>query len=248
MFPDGTVHHKPRCSMPALRGPAAWQSDKAPSTGALQGWQVWTTFQHPSNASFTSFVGSFTVPTAPTQQDGATVFIFFGLQSDNWVPIENEPSPPSSFDIIQPVLQFGPSSGGGGEDWNVASWYVTLDDSYLVTPMVKVNAGDSIAGNMTQTGPQTWFIGATMPNKAKANLSVTRPRLSSQPWAYNTLEAYSIDACADFPPTGASSVFTKLALTDAHGSITPTWTLNQNTQHCTAKVASSSPAAVTISW
>jgi len=70
--------------------------------------------------------------------------MFTGLQSDNWVPVANEPSAPPTFDIIQPVLQFGGGSeNGGGRYWGIASWYVTLNNGALYSDLIKVQPSKS---------------------------------------------------------------------------------------------------------
>jgi len=61
-----------------------------------------------SNVS--ALLGQWTVPDAP-DEGGATLFTFTGLQNIDWVP--PQPQPTQSFDIIQPVLQYGSSSAGG---------------------------------------------------------------------------------------------------------------------------------------
>lgn len=86
-----------------------------------EGWQAYTK-QNAGNV--TSFLGNFNIPAAPTSYNGQTLFFFTGMQNIDWVPPETRPS--ESFDIIQPVAQYGPSSAGGGNFWSMASWYVTL--------------------------------------------------------------------------------------------------------------------------
>jgi len=189
---------------------------------------VWSSYNTPDNSSFTSFLGNFNVPDAPPKWpvlDDGILYMFTGLQNDNWVPAPpNDPTPPG-FDIIQPVLQYGGgSSGGGGKYWALASWYVTIDDSFLLSPLKKVKPGDNIFGNMTQIGNTTWFIGAEIASASiTTNLIVTRDRLITQPWAYCTLEVYNIASCSWFPPASSTLNFTKLALATKDSAITPKW-------------------------
>jgi hypothetical protein len=51
-----------------------------------------------------------------------------------------------------------PSDTGRG--WSVKSWYVTLDGSSFASSEVLVAAGDTIFGNMTRIGANSFFIGA----------------------------------------------------------------------------------------
>jgi len=249
--PDGGVRVLPRCPMPTIRNVRSG-AKFASATAPLSGWQVWTTFQHPSNATFETFLGNFTVPKTPASwpaSDEAILYMFTGLQSDNWVPIAKEPNPPASFDIIQPVLQYGgDSEGGGGKYWALASWYVTVDAGAVYTPLISpLNPGDVIFGNMTKTGPQSWYIAGVVNGKTAA-LTATHPRLASQPWAYCTLETYEIADCSWFPPPGASIQFSAMSLTDASGPISPSWESNANTAHCTAAVKVQSPSALAITF
>jgi len=174
--------------------------------------------------------------------------MFTGLQSDNWVPIQNEPPAPSTFDIIQPVLQYGGASeNGGGNYWGVASWYVTLNDGALWSTELKVNPGAVILGSMIMTGPTTWFISGAV-NGQNTSITVNKPRLAEQPWAYNTLEVYNIGSCSYFPPSGSASSFTNLQLSDAKGTVTPTWISNANKGHCTAHLTVTNPSTVSIGF
>tara|TARA_R110002050_G_scaffold173053_1_gene305186 strand:- start:21 stop:248 length:228 start_codon:yes stop_codon:yes gene_type:complete len=71
----------------------------------------------------------FTTPTAPLSwnklPEVGIVYIFPGLQNDDWIPIQGDTNDaPPGFDIIQPVLQYGGgSANGGGKFWELANWY-----------------------------------------------------------------------------------------------------------------------------
>jgi len=219
------------------------------------GWQVWSTFQHPNNDTFVSFYGLFNVPGTPTSwdpTDEGILYMFTGLQSDNWVPINNEPPAPPTFDIIQPVIQFGGGSeNGGGQYWGIASWYVTLNDGAVWSTLLELHTGDVIIGNMTQTASTSWFIGGQLQGTSKtSNLNIKRARLITQPWAYCTLEVYNIATCNWFPPAGSAINFYQMSFTDAKGPINAAWNLNSNGSgsHCTTKISSSSTTNVTISF
>jgi hypothetical protein len=257
-YSNGEKFVIPACDKPRLRNPTSSSSKKpvgAPETDAPDsGWQVWTTYQT-STATFTLFNGLFTVPDTPLQWGAANsgiLYFFTGLQSDNWVPIAHEPPAPSNFDIIQPVLQYGGgSTNGGGKYWGVASWYVTLNNGALYSDLVTVQPGDTIFGGMKMTGANTWVINSTdiTTNTEPTVQTVTRPRLSSQPWAYLTLETYNIADCTWFPPTGASIEFSQLELYDASNyQVTPSWQVNQNAAHCSAVMTVNSPDDAVIAF
>jgi len=179
------------------------------------GWLAYTTFFNKDG--FDSFLGYFTVPKMPAS-DPQVLYLFTGLQNVDWIPIIDPE--PNTFDIIQPVLQY---PGDNGQYWSVKSWYVTLTNDVLVTPEAKTDVGDNIYGNMTQTGPSTWYIGSTTQNgqgKTVA-LNVNRAVLKSQPWAYVTAECYGCNDCSNEPTDNSN--FTQLYLSKNGNQITPTW-------------------------
>jgi hypothetical protein len=217
-----------------------------------EGWQVWTAYNNENNATFTSFIGYFNVPDDPPNWDGGILYMFTGLQNDNWVPIPSEPNTPAGFDIIQPVLQYGgDSEDGGGDYWALASWYVTVDENVLYSTLEQVNAGDIIYGNMTKIGPTEWYIGGIV-QSAGINTYITYddPRLDTQPWAYCTLEVYDIDDCdADFPPKDSPMKFTGMKLYDSQGLVVPSWqALDNEADHCGAVATVQNPQTVTITF
>jgi len=252
IFPDGTEIVLPKCSKPNLRPGSL--SKKRVGDSPDDGWQVWTAFNNINNVTFDSFVGYFNVPTTPSNWDGGILYMFTGLQNDNWVPIPGEWPTPPGFDIIQPVLQYGgDSEDGGGDYWELASWYVTLDSGALWSEPEQVNPGDVIFGNMSRVGPTSWYIGGHVKSTGvDSSFTVSHARLNTQPWAYCTLEVYQIDDCAsDFPPADSTMKFTQLALYDRGGKhkVAPTWqALNNGADHCGATITVNSASAVTITF
>jgi len=215
------------------------------------GWQVWSSFNNENNATFTSFLGNFNVPKDPPKWDGyGILYMFTGLQNDNWIPYPGNGSSPPAFEIIQPVLQYGETPAGGGNFWAMASWYVTVDENVLFSYPFPVNAGDNIFGNMTRLNDTAWYIGSTdVTSQQSASVTVDDPRLVNNPWAYCTLEVYSITDCAsDFPSSPLK--FTDMTLTNLKGQqVKPTWGLfNNGVDHCGAKVTSANPSSVTIDF
>lgn len=157
------------------------------------GWQVYAKQQPPRDV--TSFLGSWNVPDAPKTYTGQTVFLFTGMQNIDWVPPDGG-GPSSKFDIIQPVLQYGPSSAGGGEYWSISSWYVPEHDGWFAeavySDVLKVEEGDTIFGNMTRTADQEFFISTASTKLGNSTaMKINKPLLQVQPWMYVTLESYA---------------------------------------------------------
>jgi len=255
LFPNKTEITLPRCSKPSLRAaPKRKAVSRDVRDSPDDGWQVWTAYNNVNNATFDAFLGYFNVPQNPPNWDGGILYMFTGLQNDNWVPIPGEWPTPPGFDIIQPVLQFGgDSEDGGGDYWELASWYVTLDAGAVWSTPEQVNPGDLIFGNMTRVGPTSWYIGGHVAKTGvDSSFTVTHTRLRSQPWAYCTLEVYQIDDCnSDFPPASSAMQFTKLALFDKGGKhkVAPQWqALDNGADHCGATATVQSASAITITF
>lgn len=201
-----------------------WESCSAAilSRHQLAGYDGWTTYTayNSSTPTFNAFTGYFSVPDNPAQ-DPEVLYVFTGLQNNNWIPIVT-PEPPV-FDIIQPVLQY-PSTYGQG--WSVRSWYVTLNAGALVSDEIFVGTGDNIFGNMTRLGPQEWIIvGQSSKTGQSTSLHSKNSRLTTQPWAYTTIECYGCNGCQTYPTQPVE--FTKMVLINAnHQSETATWQNN----------------------
>jgi len=245
-FPNATTKAFPRCTR--------HYAPKRMTTRAVDvsGWQVWSQFNNPTNATFTSMTNYFTVPKAPSKWGLAGIlYIFPGLQNDDWVPLKgHENDAPPGFDIIQPVLQYGgDSANGGGEWWEVANWYVTLDDSALWTTATKVNDGDLIYGDMHMVNSTAWYIGAVMEATGEENsFIVSKPRLNVQNWAFVTLEVYDVFNCEDFPKQ-TSSDFTKISLLDENGNqINAKWDQFVGSNECQSNLVVYDSATVSINF
>lgn len=77
----------------------------APALGT--GWIVYASWTNNTGRTITSFKTTWVVPPPPATQSGQTIFLFNGIQNSTM--------------IYQPVLQWGPSAAGGGNNWAVAS-------------------------------------------------------------------------------------------------------------------------------
>lgn len=211
VFVDDSLHSVvPKC--------AAMADARASQASYPNGYDGWLSYTVAENKdSYDSFLGDFSVPVKPKQAP-EVLYLFTGLQNVNWIP-KVDPQVPV-FDIIQPVLQY---PGDYGEYWSIRSWYVTVSNGAMVSPEIQVEVGDNVFGNMTQTGAESWFVGSQNMRTGQGSfVSVTHPRLKTQPWAYNTLECYGCSSCAHMP-NGGSSNFTNLVLTSGKAKSIPQW-------------------------
>jgi len=253
VLPDGTEKHLPECRYPyPLAKPPHAKKEAAPIDA--HGWQVWASFQEPNNDTFSSFLGYFNVPEAPPSWpvvDDSIIYYFTGLQNENWVPAPPFLPAPPEFDIIQPVVQYGAGSvNGGGEYWGVANWYVTVYSGALWSDTIKLQTGQQVFGNMTQLDSDTWFIGSLVVNNGQYNnLTVSRSRLASQPWAYVTLEIYNIYDCSWLPAFGQAVNFTSLSLLGPDFTpITAEWQAFKGDNPCGNAIQVESPETVVIQF
>lgn len=180
------------------------------------GWTVYTVFESSNNKTFDSFVNNFSTPTDLPKETPQQLFIFPGLQNQDWIPAHDK-EPFFGFDIIQPVLQY-PSSRGDG--WSVKSWYVTTDIGTVATEEIALTPGDVILGNMTMTGPNTWYVDSVVKGK-HTHVTVDHPRLKTQPWAYNTVECYGCRGCGTYPTT--PTFFTDIVITQQNKQVPVSW-------------------------
>jgi len=179
---------------------------------APNGWAAYTYYG--PHAAFDFFGGSWTVPSAPKDQQTQTLFLFTGFQNEY-----DSLSPGQLVSIIQPVLQWGPSEAGGGSYWTIASWFVSSNGQAVYSTLKQVRSGERIVGNMTLTN-QKWDIVAVSSAGATSGISVN-PGVS-ETFAFVTLEVYSVADCGDYP--NGSTTFRDLKLTSAKRPVTPTWT------------------------
>jgi len=97
------------------------------------------------------------------------------------------------------VLQWGPSAAGGGAYWSVASWYVTSGGQAFHTNLVRVNPGDTLIGVMTLTGQSGSQLSYASEFEGIANTRLPVQNIAELTGCNETLEAYGIDACGNYP-------------------------------------------------
>jgi hypothetical protein len=197
-LPNGKVVTLPECPFPSARvdgsGPIpnvnSWVADvQAPAFTNSFGFN-W----------FNGLNASFSVPSAPASYVGQTIFFFPGF------------SPSDNSEIIQPVLQYGPSGAGGGRFWGVANWYVPRSGPAMHDTLRQVAAGSTIstsmrAGGITcpNSGVCEWTVGYMMPGFAATDNFQTKTVMRTAFKA--ALEAYNVSNCNQFPAAGRTNFF-----------------------------------------
>jgi hypothetical protein len=152
------------------------------------GWISYTYWTNSSSTPITSFSSTFVVPPAPSTSHGQTIFLFPGLQNSSY--------------ILQPVLQWGPSAAGGGNYWAIANWYVDgSNGTALFSNLVRVSAGTSLTGIMTQTGTTGSNYNYTSAFSGYSSITLTVNNIQKLYWAAESLEVYGVTVCSDYPNT-----------------------------------------------
>jgi len=180
--------------------------------GFGEGWITYCSWTNSTGIPVSSFRTTWLVPPPPATQSGQTIFLFNGI----------DPSDPSAA-ILQPVLQWGVSAAGGGAYWSVASWYVLGSGEAFHTNLIKVNPGDALVGVMSLTGQANGLFSYTSQFEGIAGTTLPVQNVAELVWCNQTLEAYDIAACSDYPNTD----FTRMgSISLATGATTPaiTWT------------------------
>jgi len=206
---NGVVSQIPRCH---TNEHIVSRAARKGRLGLPSGWAAYANWNTPSEV--TGYLGTWTVPPKPSDQQIQTLFLFTGLQN-----AFDLAAPQQTISIIQPVLQWGPSEAGGGSYWSIASWYVTSTGAAVYSDLKQVSSGHTIFGNMTIAG-QKWDI-ITTDVTSKTSTSIHVNPQASELWAFVTLEVYNVESCGDYP--NGSTEFKALVLTSKGQRLSPSW-------------------------
>lgn len=178
------------------------------------GWVTYAYWNNGTGKPFTAFNSTWIVPPPPAAQANPqqTIFLFNGIQNFG-----------SNFGILQPVLQWGPSAAGGGNYWSIASWYVTSGGQAFHTQLTQVSPGDHLVGVMTRTGSAGSSFSYLSEFLYKPTTRLPVQNITELLWFNETLEAYEIQQCTNYPNCDKTA-FTDIAIRSDAGSLPPVWT------------------------
>ena len=247
---DGTLENIPACQYPhyAASGKILAAGATKVESPTINGWVESASVT--TSTSYGEIVADWIVPPAPTSNDGQTVFFFPGMEDANDV-----------VSIIQPVLQYGPSAAGGGNNWAIASWNCCPSGTADYSTLVSVHSGDVIQGTVKSTcsagteSCSTWNITTADETSGQSTaLSNSPSEGQTFNWAFGgVLEAYKIAQCSDYPPNGALA-FYNLALYDYNFNqiSNPSWSLTNwvsgDTPQCNNYGGQVTPTQVVIEY
>jgi len=197
-----------------------------PSLGS--GWISYASWTNNTGTPVSSFSTSWVVPPEPSTKGSQTIFLFNGIDPSN-----------TSNAILQPVLQWGPSYAGGGKYWSIASWYVLGSGTAFHTTLIQVNPGDELDGLMTLTGQANGKFSYKSEFAGFANSVLTIQDVDELVWCNETLEAYSVEHCSDYPNTPYTA-FQQIRIQTGASTPTLNWSAHDVVTDCgqDAEVAS----------
>ncbi|MFY9988503.1 MAG: hypothetical protein WAK31_27365 [Chthoniobacterales bacterium] len=186
------------------------------------GWISYAYWLNTTKSVVTSFTSVHEVPAAPSTYDGQTIFEFNAIE-------------PSTYDaILQPVLQYGESTAGGGEYWAVASWYVTSSEAYY-SKLAKVATGKKLTGEIKLTSHKGSDYSYSCEFEGIKASKFSMKNIAELTWVVpGSLEVYNVDQCSDLPNTS----FTKFSDINVRASKkTPSisWTADDYNTTCSVQ-------------
>ncbi len=117
-------------------------------------------------------------------------------------------------------MQWGSSAAGGGNYWAVASWYADGQGGQAFhSQLIQVNPGDTLVGVMTLSGQSGSSFSYNCQFQGIANSGLPIQNVQQLTWSVETLEAYGITRCSDYPDT---DIITFRGINIQIGSSTPT--------------------------
>jgi hypothetical protein len=183
------------------------------------GWIAFTSWSNDTGQPIATFSTQWTVPPAPKTNSGQTIFLFNSIEDA------------AQDDIVQPVLQWGPSAAGGGSFWAIANWYVDSSGHAFFSSLKQVNPGDMLTGILTLTAQSAGQFNYVSSFDGQPDLDLPVDGISELVWATETLEAYQISQCSDYPNT-ATTQMSAIAIANSGGAPAVNWQVTDQVTDC----------------
>jgi hypothetical protein len=195
---------------------STWPGDTlagAPIPALGSGWITFAYWNRPSGHAITADTARWIVPPVPARWDSQTIFLFNGIDlPTGW--------------ILQPVLAYGPTIAGGGQYWSASCFNVLqTGQNWAATTPFQVIPGDTVVG-VTDSAPPGSGNSYYCSVHASNGYGATLYDVGSWPeytQAVETLEAYNLLTCNDYPNTD-STAFKSIGLYTHGGVPTLSWT------------------------
>ena len=191
------------------------------------GWITWASWDNHTEHPISSFVTTWKVPAAPRTGQHQTIFIFSSIEDA------------AKDDIVQPVLQWGTSSAGGGQYWSAGSWYVASDGHAFYSSLVRVNEGDVLTGNIELLEQHGSLFDYASRFEGIDGTEIVAKRITELRHATQTLEAYRIRQCSDYPAARMTPM-TGINIRTGASRRAPEWSSHRRVRDCdqTTKIVS----------
>jgi hypothetical protein len=173
-----------------------------------------------TSSSYGYMYAYWTVPPAPSANDGQTVYLFPGMEDYKDVVT-----------IIQPVLGWNSDYASA---WGIASWNCCASGTVFEAPPTPVNSGDTIVGYMIDTCsagtlscPSWDIVTFDVTSGNYSELLNTSSQGQTFNWAFaGALEVYNIAQCSDYPSNGRVSFYNVALFNDKFAQIKhPAWSV-----------------------
>jgi hypothetical protein len=202
---------------------------RIPALGS--GWITYAWWLNATGRPTTSFATTWVVPPAPKTQSGQLIYLFNGIQNSSM--------------IYQPVLQWGYNGAFGGNYWCAASWYADGQSGQAThsTP-VPVNPGQVLVGIMTLMGQSGTQFSYNCQFQGIPNTSLPITNVQELTWCAETLEAYNLTQCSDYPNADLTA-FRSIDIRTQAGAPAVVWTPQTDVAGCgqhTIVVSDANPA------
>jgi len=200
---DGRIRHAdgteetvaPVCDYPRYSASGSlisWDSTRAGTEPLTNGWVE--NISATTTGRYGKISATWTTPPQPTGHNGQTLFFFPGFEDID-----------DTVSILQPVLQWGPSAAGGGNNWAAASWNCCPGGTTDYSSLISVSAGDSMLGVISPTcssgSCSTWNVKTEDKTTGHTTtLSKTPNEGQKWNWAFGAvMEVYGVTKCSDYP-------------------------------------------------
>lgn len=222
-MPDGYLHHRSCIHLHDSHLDSSEFSSlgecpfprRAPNITQLGYYSDWSVYaQIPEPKGYSSMSSTWTVPAKPTKRGPAgqsAVYLFNGLEDGGG-------HHGAASLILQPVLQFGKSGCLLDpllwDDWHFSAYLVDGNGRAHCGPRMKVNAGQTLVGNMTLTeaSTNTWTVTASVADTKQVSSYSASIGNATIDAAYLTLEGMVIYNCAAYPPGGGTRFFSNVLI------------------------------------
>jgi hypothetical protein len=173
-------------------------------------------------SNYNLLTANWTVPNAPTNKSGQTLYLFPSMQGSS-----------GNSGIIQPVLQWLANSG----HWSLASYWVGGPMGTVVSTAINVSPGDVLFGEIQQldgppNGPNFYEIYSQDATTGQSTVINVYP-----PGVFSNIEAgvyevWNVSSCAQYPGGGVQGLSTPFynvvvyqggPAWNSHNHVTPNW-------------------------